>query len=644
MEVRSRERSPHLKAQAPIRAPETQSAPGRSDVVRQAPLEPAFADNRPGATAQLALADALRHGPHVVAQRQQLRGMFGDAAQFEAGPAAARNTTGLPDGLKSGVESLSGMSMDGVKVHYNSAQPAELNALAYAQGSDIHVAPGQEQHLPHEAWHVVQQAQGRVQPTMQMRGAVPVNDDAGLEHEADVMGARALTPGAQLQSGPKTENLLQGKFAPVQRFTEEKRTETDTRMDELYEQAVAVLTSLQQTGTDWKKEYGEKGREKGKEKAKSVLSGEKSDPTSEIIREGLSRYWATLTPEEKLELVGEAAKKVGQGAKLLANAGLEASRGSGGSKEKEKEPEKEKPRNEPKKKSDEESSFVPSIGWLNELTSEDLETLYDAYKTKRKIMSKIAEIQEKITEGAGDIGEFVGSTVGGIKADVEFSEQCAKHRQNFLVARTRFEFLRGAIASNGDAERYASEMDALQYALFNIHGPAMVYFLGGLDEKGRLLYPERCETALENLKSSHLWRGGKARASGLVAAIGSGLRSILGIGAEQDQKALTSAQKEMATELTRVANKSWRKFTSGLFAFTPTGVSSIRDALTEGSKPTDKISKAIQAASEAKSKASDKRDPMTQIFYDAVAELKVDDINNLKKSVSIIQEVGAKLG
>jgi hypothetical protein len=27
--------------------------------------------------------------------------------------------------------------------------------------------PGQEQHLPHEAWHVVQQKQGRVKPTGQ---------------------------------------------------------------------------------------------------------------------------------------------------------------------------------------------------------------------------------------------------------------------------------------------------------------------------------------------------------------------------------------------------------------------------------------------------------------------------------------------
>ena len=81
--------------------------------------------------------------------------------------------------------------MDGVNVDYNSPQPAQLNALAYAQGRDIHVAPGQERHLPHEAWHVVQQAQGRVKPTMQLKDGVPVNDDEGLEHEADVMGAKA---------------------------------------------------------------------------------------------------------------------------------------------------------------------------------------------------------------------------------------------------------------------------------------------------------------------------------------------------------------------------------------------------------------------------------------------------------------------
>ncbi|WHZ26358.1 MAG: hypothetical protein OJF51_001153 [Nitrospira sp.] len=117
-----------------------------------------------------------------------------------APPAQHPNRTGLPDNLKSGIESLSGMSLDNVRVHYNSSQPAQLNALAYTHGADIHVAPGQEQHLPHEAWHVVQQAQGRVRPTIQLKEGMPVNDDQGLEHEADVMGKLAAASGSQGES------------------------------------------------------------------------------------------------------------------------------------------------------------------------------------------------------------------------------------------------------------------------------------------------------------------------------------------------------------------------------------------------------------------------------------------------------------
>jgi hypothetical protein len=113
------------------------------------------------------------------------------------------NNTGLPDSLKRGVESLSGCSLDDVRVHYNSSKPAAVQAYAYTQGTDIHIAPGQERCLPHEAWHVTQQMSGRVSPTTSI-GGVAVNDDASLEHEADVMGARAST--------------LQGNnYAPVSR-------------------------------------------------------------------------------------------------------------------------------------------------------------------------------------------------------------------------------------------------------------------------------------------------------------------------------------------------------------------------------------------------------------------------------------------
>ncbi|HXU28327.1 MAG TPA: DUF4157 domain-containing protein [Bacteroidia bacterium] len=76
-----------------------------------------------------------------------------------------KNKTGLPDDLKSGVENLSGASIDNVKVHYNSSEPAQLNTHAYAEGNEIHIAPRQEKHLPHETWHVVQQKQGKVKPS-----------------------------------------------------------------------------------------------------------------------------------------------------------------------------------------------------------------------------------------------------------------------------------------------------------------------------------------------------------------------------------------------------------------------------------------------------------------------------------------------
>ena len=74
---------------------------------------------------------------------------------------------GLPDKLKAGIEKLSGMDMSDVRVYYNSRRPAVPQTLAYTQGSDIHLASGQEKHLPHELGHVVQQRQGRVRPAFE---------------------------------------------------------------------------------------------------------------------------------------------------------------------------------------------------------------------------------------------------------------------------------------------------------------------------------------------------------------------------------------------------------------------------------------------------------------------------------------------
>lgn len=136
------------------------------------------------------------------------------------------NNTGLPDNLKSGVENLSGHSMDDVKVHYNSAQPAQLNAHAYAQGSEIHVAPGQDQHLPHEAWHVAQQKQGRVQPTMQMKNQ-HVNDDSGLEKEADVMGLKAASQINVSSTDTIQTKSISNTTAPIQMMSDNDKKKVE---------------------------------------------------------------------------------------------------------------------------------------------------------------------------------------------------------------------------------------------------------------------------------------------------------------------------------------------------------------------------------------------------------------------------------
>lgn len=154
------------------------------------------------------LATALNAAPRLPAQA---------AAMARGGSGSAR----LPEGLKNGVEALSGIAMDDVQVHYDSPRPAQLQAHAFAQGGDIHLAPGQAHHLPHEAWHVAQQAQGRVKPTAQLKGGVAINDDSGLEREADAMGARALAMPAEpagdaVEAGAAPLAPLQAK-AVVQR-------------------------------------------------------------------------------------------------------------------------------------------------------------------------------------------------------------------------------------------------------------------------------------------------------------------------------------------------------------------------------------------------------------------------------------------
>lgn len=146
---------------------------------------------------------------------------FGGSSGMQAGfmkinssPAAAGRAE-MPDSLRAGLQSLSGFDLSPVRVRYNSPKPAQVGALAYTQGTEIHLSRGQERHLPHEGWHVVQQMQGRVRPTVQYKKTA-INDDAALEREADVMGQRAVNPNAAVTSPVRTCAPPPGSAAPIQ--------------------------------------------------------------------------------------------------------------------------------------------------------------------------------------------------------------------------------------------------------------------------------------------------------------------------------------------------------------------------------------------------------------------------------------------
>ncbi|HAS46654.1 MAG TPA: hypothetical protein DCS93_39590 [Microscillaceae bacterium] len=166
-----------------------------------------------------------------------------------------RGESNLPAQIRTNMESMGGVDLSDVKVHYNSSKPAEMDAQmnaqmpagvvqnkktpiqqkteAFAQGSDVHLAPGMDKHLAHEAWHVVQQKQGRVQPTS-TNGGVAINDSPALEQEADNMGDKAMqmkateaSPEQQSEiSNPKSRKTTQQKVAQLKRHSLEGKGET----------------------------------------------------------------------------------------------------------------------------------------------------------------------------------------------------------------------------------------------------------------------------------------------------------------------------------------------------------------------------------------------------------------------------------
>ncbi len=388
---------------------------------------------------------------------------------------------------------------------------------------------------------------------------------------------------------------------------------------------------MKELGEDWELKYGAKGKEKGSK----ILSGEKTDYPAEIRRAALKELWANLTLEEKFEMVKVSAKLGAKGLGLIGKGGSELVRAlpSSGGKDKEKgEKEPEEPKHEEHKE--------PSVSWLSSLSQEEMEALYEVYKLKNKALKKIAKIKAQIEEGAGEIGQSIGIEIGQLRNEVDFNNRMKALKFRFLTARARYEFLEAAITENQDAIRYQSEMDALHQGIMNaIFGPAKVYRGSDLSKEERRAHPDLCQDAIANIKSS-----GELVRGGIEGGLGLGWGFVKGVvesGKKKEEKK-DDAQNALAIELQRVLALSWWNVTS--WGWTPTGVKSLRTELAKQGTAVKKLEKAIELAKVSSATESGDRKVETQIFYAALANLKINDPQSLKLTQTIVSEIGTKLG
>jgi Domain of unknown function (DUF4157) len=146
----------------------------------------------------------------------------GGAGEEARSAAPATGGRELPTDVRAKMEAAMNADFSAVRIH-EGPQASAMGALAYTQGTDLYFAPGQydpqssrgQELLGHELAHVVQQSQGRVNATVQAHGA-GINEDSGLEAEADQMGAKAAR-GEQVGGGKAPPIHAKGAGQPIQR-------------------------------------------------------------------------------------------------------------------------------------------------------------------------------------------------------------------------------------------------------------------------------------------------------------------------------------------------------------------------------------------------------------------------------------------
>lgn len=162
----------------------------------------------------MALKSFSRHGQ----ARLEDRRLDSSPAQLED----KRKPQGPYAGVLQKVSAATNTDLTGVKIHTNSPEPARIDAHGFTRGNEIHLAPGQEKHLPHELGHVVQQMAGKVKPTGTVNG-LPINDHPALEREATEIGNKAFSASraetSSTRPGAKPSIQRQAKSQPPHRLS-----------------------------------------------------------------------------------------------------------------------------------------------------------------------------------------------------------------------------------------------------------------------------------------------------------------------------------------------------------------------------------------------------------------------------------------
>lgn len=156
----------------------------------------------------------------------------------------------LPAHVRRIMEHVLGVDFSSVRVHVG-PEAAAAGALAYARGNDLYFSPGHYDPssqrglalIGHELAHVVQQAQGRVRPTLHA-GGLAINDSAALEHEADELGARAAHAAHETPAPPSLRPLASGADRVVQRQVAEPLVSPPPSPPARSEQRFQVLSRL----------------------------------------------------------------------------------------------------------------------------------------------------------------------------------------------------------------------------------------------------------------------------------------------------------------------------------------------------------------------------------------------------------------